>query len=271
MHDQLTSAAIQHGLATQVIGRVAECYAQLGSTNELMRRRARAGAHEGLVIIADEQTAGRGRMGRGWAAPPGTSLLMSVLLRPAWLAPADVFALTMLAGVALCEAVEQIAPVRAALKWPNDLLVPTPGADAPRKAAGVLSEVELSDGVIAWVVIGMGININWAPAGIVDGRDLGTQATSIAAAAGRPVDRLGLAQALLARLDARYAELRQGHHAALFAAWRARLATLGQPVQVSLPAGVLSGLAEDVEPSGALRIRDAGGNLHRVMAGDVSA
>src|SRR5262249_38484749 len=136
--------AIAGNLATAIVGRPLLRYAQVGSTNDLAKQRARAGEAEGLVILAEEQTAGRGRQGRGWAAPPGSGLLLSLLLRPAWLPPGDAFLLMMLAGVALCEAVEQVAPLRAGLKWPNDLLLPAgPGAQAPtHKAAGILSELE---------------------------------------------------------------------------------------------------------------------------------
>src|SRR5689334_4032577 len=121
MMNDLTPEAIQHDLPTAVIGRVVQYYPQVGSTNDVARELARAGQAEGITLVADEQTAGHGRMGRGWAAPPGSSLLLSLLLRPSWLAPPNSFALTMLVGVALCEAIEQVAPLQAALKWPNDL------------------------------------------------------------------------------------------------------------------------------------------------------
>ena len=271
MSDDLTPQRIQHNLDSTIVGRAIEHYTQVGSTNDLIRRQARAAHPEGLVIVTDQQTAGRGRMGRTWAAPPGSSLLLSLLLRPSWLAPADAFSLTILASVALCEAVEQLAPPRAALKWPNDLLLPVRTAAGPmlRKAAGILSEIELDGGRIAWVVIGIGVNVNWSPSGIVDGRDLAEVATSVGAAAGQPVERLPLLRALLERLDARYAALRRGDHAELFERWRDRLTTLGQPVQISLPQGELRGVAEDVDRTGALRVRDEHGVLHTVLAGDV--
>ena len=109
MSDDLTPERIQHKLDSTIVGRAVEHYSRVGSTNDLMRQHARAGRPEGLVIVADEQTAGRGRMGRAWAAPPGSSLLLSLLLRPSWLAAADAFSLTLLASVALCEAVLQHA------------------------------------------------------------------------------------------------------------------------------------------------------------------
>jgi BirA family biotin operon repressor/biotin-[acetyl-CoA-carboxylase] ligase len=271
LNDSLTPDLIQHDLPTAIIGRGVEHYAHITSTNDLARQRALGGQAEGLVVLAEEQAAGRGRLDRGWAAPAGSSLLISLLLRPSWLPPADSFALTMLAGVALCEAVDQVTPLHATLKWPNDLLLPSgaEGVPAPRKAAGILSEIELADERIAWVVIGMGVNVNWSPSGVVDGYDLAETATSVGAAAGRPIERLALLRALLVRLDERYTALGQGRREELYGAWRDRLVTLGQPVQVRLHHGVLHGVAESVEPSGALRVRDERGTLHTVVAGDV--
>lgn len=258
-------------LGVTLVGRVLEHHTQVGSTNDLIRARAALGAPEGLAILAEEQTAGRGRQGRGWSAPPGSSLLLSLLLRPVWLPPEAGFALTMLAGVALCEAVEQVAhPLRAALKWPNDLMLPGPDG-VLRKAAGVLSEVCIEHERITWVAVGMGINVAWSPAGLVDGRDLALVATSIELAGNHPVDRAALLRALLLRVDARYAALQQGRREELFDSWRSRLATLGQAVQIRLPQGHLAGRAEAVDPGGALLVRDANGVLHNVTAGDVEA
>jgi BirA family biotin operon repressor/biotin-[acetyl-CoA-carboxylase] ligase len=259
-------------LETAIIGRTLQQYEQVGSTSDLVREQAHGGAAEGLVILAEEQTVGRGRLGRAWAAPSGTSILMSLLLRPSWLAPESAFLLTMMAAVALCEAVEDVAPhVRAGLKWPNDLMLPlSSDTDGPlRKSAGILSELVLSGERVAWVSLGIGVNVNWAPTGVVDGRDLGRAATSVGAAAGSTVDRSQLLINLLKRLDTRYLALRRGQQEALFVDWRARLVTLGQRVSVNLPAAVIQGVAEDVEPSGALRLRDEQGKLHVITAGDV--
>jgi BirA family biotin operon repressor/biotin-[acetyl-CoA-carboxylase] ligase len=197
-------------------------------------------------------------------------LLLSVLLRP-YLPPAELFSLTMLAGVALCEAVEQVTSVPAALKWPNDLMLPArPGAPpASHKAAGILSEVELASDQTSWVVIGIGINVNWSPAGLVDGRDLAHVATSLANAAGQPIDRAVMLRRLLERIDARYQALRQGRREELFASWRDRVSTIGRSTVVRLADRELQGLVEGVDPSGALLLRDERGVLHTVLAGDV--
>ena len=269
--DDLALDKLRLDLSTMLVGRPLLFYERTSSTNDLAKERAHAGDSEGLVILADEQIAGRGRQGRAWTAPPGGSLLMSLLLRPTWLAPADIFVLTMLAGVALCEAVEQVAPIDAALKWPNDLLLPArPGAPvATHKAAGILCECELAGDQIEWVVVGLGVNVSWTPAGEVDGRDLAQVATSLAVAAGAPIERATLLRALLTRLDTRYQRLRQGRREELFTTWRGRLATLGQPIVVRKPSGELSGVAVGVEPSGALLLRDGCGAVHTVLAGDV--
>jgi BirA family transcriptional regulator, biotin operon repressor / biotin---[acetyl-CoA-carboxylase] ligase len=119
------------------------------------------------------------------------------------------------------------------------------------------------------VVVGIGVNVGWTPQGAVDGRDLARVATSLASAVGEPISRGALLRALLVRLDQRYHTLRQGRREELYTSWRGRLATLGQPTVVRLPSGELHGVAVDVEPSGALRLRDEQGTLHTILAGDV--
>src|SRR5687767_10523748 len=123
-------------LNTQTIGRELEILASVGSTNTILSRRAREGGAEGLVLLADEQEAGRGRQGRSWASPPGSSVLCSALLRPTWLQPERAFALTLVAALAGAEGVEQATGLTVGLKWPNDLQV------GPRKLGGILVEAE---------------------------------------------------------------------------------------------------------------------------------
>lgn len=270
--DAESQAAFLRGLGIEIVGRDLEYYAQTSSTNNLARERAQAGAAEGLVILAEEQVSGRGRLGRAWVAPPDTNLLFSLLLRPTWLEPEASFLLTMLVGVSLCEAVEGTTLVRAALKWPNDLMLPASGEPPLRKAAGILSELSIEQERVAWLVVGMGINVNWSPDSVIDGRDLSQTATNLrAAVGGAPIDRLMLLHRLLERLDERYRALRASRREELFKAWRNRLATLGQRVRVQLPGGALEGLAEDVGSSGALLVRDAAGVLHTVSTGDVGS
>jgi BirA family biotin operon repressor/biotin-[acetyl-CoA-carboxylase] ligase len=223
-----------------------EWFATLDSTNQRALDAARNGAADGLVVVADAQTAGRGRLGRTWQAPPGSSLLVSVLLRPAD-APGRT---VMAAGVALAEAVERVAGIEAGLKWPNDLVV------EDRKLAGLLAE---ADGDA--LVVGAGCNVNWDsfPA------ELETTATACNLEAGRPVDRDALLDAFLDRFAA---ALASGD--ALVDAYRDRLATIGRAVRVEhLRDGVVVGTAVGVTDDGALIVRDDTGTEHTVVAADV--
>jgi BirA family biotin operon repressor/biotin-[acetyl-CoA-carboxylase] ligase len=255
------TASLQTELHTTVLGREIRFLPSVGSTNDLLKDEARAGAAEGLIYVADEQVAGRGRRGRSWTAPAGTSLLTSILLRPTWLPAPDAFLLTMLAAASAAEAVEAVSGLRVDLKWPNDLQI------GGRKLGGLLVETELDADMIHWAVIGCGINVNWNPRSIAE---LAPRATSLQAELNHPVDRRLLLHALLERLDKRYIDLQRGARSELFDAWRARLLTLGQHVQVDTPQGMIKGVAEDVTHDGALVVRDDHGQPHVVNAGDVS-
>ena len=252
-------------LQLRTIGRQLLHYSELGSSNTVLLDLAAQGAAEGQVIVVDTQNAGRGRMGRRWISPPvEAGLMLSVLLRPEGIMP---FACTMMAGVALCEAVEQLCALRVALKWPHDLLVRVNGSWC--KAAGLLTEISTEQNVLSALVLGLGINIGWQPEGIVDGRNLSEWAMSLEAAAGHAIQRAALFRALIERLDRRYAMLRADGQEQLFSDWRARLATLRTQVSIMRTKGELLGFVEDVDASGALLVRDASGELHYVMAGDV--
>jgi BirA family biotin operon repressor/biotin-[acetyl-CoA-carboxylase] ligase len=198
--------------------------AEVDSTNRVGADLARAGAADGVVVVADHQTAGRGRRGRAWESPPGASLLVSVLLRPP---PALV---TLAAGVAAAEACEAVAGIDVGLKWPNALLV------GEAKVGGILSEL-----VAGAAVVGLGVNLAWAPAG--------------AARRGAGVDRDALLDAFLAGLDAPGDVLDR---------YRRRCTTLARRVRVMLPGGALDGLATDVDDSGRLVV-----DGRPIAAGDV--
>ncbi len=265
--EDLDLITLRRQLDTRIIGVTIMRYERVASTNDIARDRARNGYPEGLVVLAEEQSAGRGRLGRSWVSPYGDALLLSILLRPVWLPPGEAFALTMMAGVALCEAVERVVSSPVQLKWPNDLLLFVDGEW--RKSAGILTEVSVTSDTIEWAIVGIGVNVNQAPAGAVNGRNLQQTATCISAAAGRRISRSSLLETLLTTFDERYAQLQSGERGLLFNAWRARLARMGEPVTVTLPDGELRGIAEDVAPDGSLLLRDADGVLHAVHTGDV--
>lgn len=258
MMSDLDASGVLRALAGLRFGHPVYVYGRLGSTNDEARRLAAAGAPEGLLVLAETQTAGRGRQGRRWITPRGAALAFSLVLRPA-LTPAEASRVTMLAGLAACEAVEQAAGVPAALKWPNDVLLDG------RKAGGILVESGLTEAGLAYLVLGIGLNVSAAPppAAVM------FPATSVEAAAGRPVDRLALLQALVQRLSAGYADLAPGNDR-LHTAWAGRLAWRGQRVVAHTPEGDYHGCFEGADPDGALRLKHEDGRTKRVLAGDVS-
>jgi BirA family biotin operon repressor/biotin-[acetyl-CoA-carboxylase] ligase len=255
--------------------------ASTGSTNADVMALARDGEREGVVVVADHQSAGRGRRDRTWVAPPGGSLLVSVLLRP----PAAVAgAVTMAAGLALAEAVEAVAGVAAGLKWPNDLVADTPGGE--RKLAGMLAEADWPTGTTisagyrapapadrAVVVVGVGVNVDWpeVPA------ELAEVATALNLL-GATVDRADLLAGFLRRLDGRYEQLLGGPVAgvgavrggdALVEEWRRRSVTLGRRVRVDLGTDDVEGMAVDVTADGRLVVETAEGVRRTLAVGDV--
>jgi BirA family transcriptional regulator, biotin operon repressor / biotin---[acetyl-CoA-carboxylase] ligase len=199
-------------------------FPEVDSTNRFAADLARAGAADGLVVGADHQTAGRGRRGRTWESPAGSGLLVSVVLRPV---PRLV---TLAAGLAAAEACEQVAGVATTLKWPNDILA------GDRKVGGILSEL-VGDAA----VVGLGLNLTWAPEG--------------AACLGPEVDRNQLLAAYLAGLD---------HPTDVLARYRLRSATIGRRVRVELPGEAVEGMAEAVDDEGRLVV-----DGRKITAGDV--
>jgi len=258
MGDALTVATIQAHLTTRFVGRNLEWHETIDSTNTRAMALARAGVPEGTLVLAEEQTAGRGRMGRRWYASRGSSLLMSLILRPPLL-PRQAQRATMIVSLAAVQAIAQVSGLRAGVKWPNDIVL------SHKKVGGILTELGLHGERLAYVVVGLGLNVNLDVSNLPD---LIAPATSLSAEAGRPISRLELLLALLREIEARYERLRQGWSP--HEEWRAHLVTLGQMVRVGTPEEVIEGLAEDVDADGALRVRTADGMLHSIWAGDVT-
>lgn len=265
----ISAAAIASALTTRRLGRPTIWLATTGSTNDVAHERAAAGAPDGLLVVADEQTAGRGRLDRRWWSPPGCNLYLSLLLRPP--IPAHrAGQLTMALGLGAVEGIEAVTGLRPALKWPNDLLL------AGRKLGGMLTELSLDGERLVYAVLGLGVNVNVAfgprsPAAPtpLDPDPQLAAAISLAMALGQPVDRLALLAAILARCEAWYERLLAGE--SLHTAWADRLETLGQAVIVTTPGGVLRGTAVGVTPEGALLLHGAEGTVQTVWAGDVTA
>jgi BirA family biotin operon repressor/biotin-[acetyl-CoA-carboxylase] ligase len=257
--DPLSSRGIKEGLRTRFVGHNLVYLPEVESTNQVAWRLGKEGAAEGTLVVADYQSSGRGRRGRRWQAPPGSSLLLSLLFRPP-LAPAQVQCLTMACGLAVADAIQAQTGLQVGLKWPNDVVI------GGQKAGGILTELELQGSAVAFAVVGIGLNVNLDPAAL--GEDLLVPATSLSQALGRPVPRLPLLQVLLEAAEARYLAVRQGHSP--WREWADHLTTLGHRVTVSGADRPLEGVAEGVDANGALQLRLDDGRLETVLAGDVS-
>lgn len=235
-------------------------HSETGSTNADAAALAEAGAPEGVVVLADQQTAGRGRLGRSWSSPPGAGIYASVLLRPD---PRAARLLSIAAGVAIAEAIEGVTGLAPALKWPNDVYLGGREAHAARKVAGILAEGGMSGGE-AWVVVGFGINV--LPATLPPHLP---RATSLETELGRPVDRGELLASCLARLAQRYRDLQDGRRASVLDAWRSRAAsTFGRRVEWDDGGIALAGVAADLDDDGGLIVETVAG-VARIVSGEV--
>jgi BirA family biotin operon repressor/biotin-[acetyl-CoA-carboxylase] ligase len=260
-NDAPTGVRLAAALGTRWLGRGYEWHAACESTNDLAAARARAGAAEGLVIATEQQSAGRGRLGRSWHSPAGENLYVSMLLRPTRPAP-EIPPLTLLAGAAVARALARLG-VAPRLKWPNDVQLVVDGA--PRKVAGILTEMATEGARVGHVVVGLGLNVNAAsfPA------ELAGRATSLRLAAGRAFDRAAVLAAVLESFEALYDDYRARGPSTAAEAWQP-LAALGARCRVSASGAPLEGVMLGIDADGALRLRDDAGHIHRVLSGEVT-
>jgi BirA family biotin operon repressor/biotin-[acetyl-CoA-carboxylase] ligase len=255
MPGNLVSATLRGGLFTRVVGNRLLFFQEIGSTMDEAAREAEAGAEEGTVVLAESQTAGRGRMGRDWVSRGG-NLYLSVVFRPSLRA---LPLLGILAGVAVTRAIRKTTGLDPGIKWPNDVLVDG------KKVAGILAESVVTGNVVSHAVVGIGINVGLDTEAI---EDIAGFSTALNAAAGRPILREDVLRQLLHDLDALY--LQVGRGGSPMAEWRASLGTLGQRVWAHWRGDSCVGLAEDVDELGNLQLRLDDGRLITLSAGDVT-
>ncbi len=264
MNDRLTEARLRTTLGQRPF----RLYAQIGSTNDAAREWAAAGAPHGAVVLAEEQIAGRGRFARRWNAPPGTALLLSVIIRPGLTHQKYMARLPLIGALAVVEALTPTplpqvgeGQIPIGIKWPNDALL------NGRKVAGILAETEWQGNTPDGGILGIGLNVR------VDfsGTELETRAISAEPALGVLIDRVALLTNLLARVDYWTARLSSP---ALIDTWRSKLVTIGQRITARFAdddqAASISGVAIGVDDSGALLVQADDGTLHRLVAGEVT-
>jgi BirA family biotin operon repressor/biotin-[acetyl-CoA-carboxylase] ligase len=262
--DRLYPEEIQHGLATRWLGHAIHYFDETDSTNRVATDLARAGASHGTVVVAEGQTAGRGRLGRRFHSPPYLNLYTSIVLRPELELP-DAPAWTLASAVAVADAVAQTLEDENAveIKWPNDVLVDG------QKACGILLELAAEATRVAFLVLGIGVNLNVDPATFPE--EFRAGATSLCARTGRPIDRAAFARALFTRLERVLDACAASGFRGILPLFEARFRMRGRRVRVRDMGGSESeGLVHGIDEDGALRLVLANGEPARFLAGDVT-
>jgi BirA family biotin operon repressor/biotin-[acetyl-CoA-carboxylase] ligase len=244
---------------TKIIGRDIQVFEQTTSTNDVAEKLARDGVREGVVVFAESQTKGRGRLGRAWMSPARKGLWFSVLLRPN-LRPQETTQLTVISATALRRALKTVTGLSAEIKWPNDLLL------GGKKTAGILTEMSAELDRVRHAILGLGVDVNQD----AFPTELRAVATSLKIAAGREISRAELAVEILRELDRDYARICAGKFAEVADEWEAACVTIGRNVTVHVGDRNFQGRAESLDEDGALLIRTEHGHLERVTGGDVT-
>jgi BirA family biotin operon repressor/biotin-[acetyl-CoA-carboxylase] ligase len=251
----LSPELITRGLKTNCIGRKIIYLPSIASTMDIARLEALKGAVEGTVIIAGEQTGGRGRLKRTWLAPKG-NIALSIVLYPD---VASLPYLIMIASLAVVKSIESVTGIKGQIKWPNDILI------NGKKVSGILIENEVRGNKVGYSILGIGINVTLKAN---DSADIANTATSLKRESGVKGIYVKLIRKLFQEFDGLYVKLPEGK--AIYEAWRDRLVTLGKPVKAQSGRQIIKGIAESVNEDGVLLIREEDGSLIKVEAGDVT-
>ncbi len=259
MPDSILPADVVRGLKIRVVGKDLRLLKEVVSTNTLAMDLARNGAPDGTVVVAEQQTDGKGRLGRTWISPRG-NIYTSVILRPQ-VPTRSAPLITLMGAVASAIAIRNVTGLDAGIKWPNDILI------RGKKAGGLLTEMSAEADRVHHVVLGIGIDANMDPAQLP--ADVRAQTTTLAQEAGHRVDRSRLVRELVSELDRWYGVF-LANRADILTAWEGLNVTLGRPVTVSGAGETLSGVAMGIDEEGRLLIRLADGSVRPVSAGDVT-
>ena len=254
--DCLTSREIQYNLKTKILGQNIIHFDEVSSTMDVAFQLGVDGAPEGTVVFAEQQTKGRGRLGRTWNSPKGKGIYCSMILRPA-MTPTDVAKMTLLTAVAVCEAIEQTTSVHPRIKWPNDLLV------GSKKIAGCLTELSAEMDRVRFVVVGVGINVNTPLKFLPD------TATSLKAELKEQVNRSELVRSFLLTFETWYKQVLENGFDSVLERWKELSSTLGSKVRVTEVGKSFEGEAVGLDEYGGLIIKIPSGEVIKRMTGDV--
>lgn len=247
--------------ADRIVGRDIRVFKSTNSTNDIVEKLAVDGAQQGVVVFAETQSKGRGRMGRKWISAPGLGLYFSLLLKPD-IAPAQTTQYTLATATAVRRAVARSTGLEANIKWPNDLLA------HGLKLAGILTELRADPDRVQYLLIGIGINVNHAMEDMDP--EVSNIATSIRIQTGQKVHRSDLAVSLLKELDDEYRKLREGSFQQVAEEWERYCSTVGSNVTIRMGTRQVCGYAEALDEQGCLLVRNESGRLERIVGGDVT-
>lgn len=223
---------------------------------DVAKTMVKEGISGGSVIVADEQTMGRGRLGRKWLSPRGSSLSLSIILRPAI---SQLPQLNMVASLAVVQSIEEVTGLNPTIKWPNDILI------NGKKVCGILIENIIKGGVVNAAIVGIGINTSLCPASYPE---ISAIATSLSAETGREISQSGVLQSLLEEFDRIYQDINLGE--SIYERWLAHVETLGKLVQVKSGGVVEEGYVESIDTNGSLLLRRSDGSLITIVAGEAT-
>jgi len=257
--DILSQEEISAGLNTKFLAKNIYCYNDIDSTNEEAKRQALRGAPNGSLFITEQQSGGKGRLGRMWASPSGMGLWFSILLRPDSI-PKQITSLTLLAGLAVCGAVRTCTGRPAMIKWPNDIVI------GSKKICGILTEMAAEIDRVDYVVIGIGINVN----NTLFPEELQEKATSLKLEAGSPVCRIEILQETLRELEALLETQKTDGNETLLSDYKKLCVSLNRQVGFTRDKRLMTGIAVDISPEGELIVRMEDGSLVLIYSGEVT-
>jgi len=259
--DSLIPSEIKWKLKTKIFGREIISYKKVDSTNIVAYELAEKGMKEGTVILADEQIKGKGRHGRHWSSPAKGGIYMSCILRPS-IAPNEIPRITLLAAIAVAQAIRDVTSLEVTIKWPNDIMIDG------KKLCGILTQMKAEQDSVDFVVLGIGVNVN-API-----KQLPKGASSIKEEMYRrsvkaALSRVELTKRVLEKLEEYYNVLKSEGFEPIIDMWKDLSSMIGSRVEVTLHGKTFEGLAHDINPDGALVVRTESGLLEKVSSGDV--
>ncbi len=261
--DMVTSHEIREAVGTGLFGKRVAYFELLDSTNNMAKKLADAGAEEGTLIIANEQSAGRGRLNRAWISPPKSGVLMSLIIRPP-LSIAEAPRITSLAAVAVAQALMELSGKLVQIKWPNDILF------EGKKISGILTEVSAEGNMVQYAIVGVGINTGYISRLIPE--SLQPTVVSLEEVTGKRMKRAQVVANVLSNMEKLYEGfIHHGEFAGIIDYIKTHSATLGRYVKVDVGSRMITGFAEDIADDGALVLRVAGDQIQKVYSGDVIA